>query len=69
MLKEYERNGRNESFGVEAAKTGVKKAGFDKYGGNDRYMSEMNPQTRQMLDEFYAGGRRRLVHMMGRHMY
>lgn len=70
LLAEYEAQGSSLSFGQQAAKHGLEKAGFDSYLGNDRYLSEMYDETRQLMRSFYTAADKHLIDLLGSdHVY
>lgn len=69
MLEEFEENGTTLSFGQMAAKEGVNRGTFDSYDGNDRYLAEMMPETREMMLSFYEKADEHLETLLGRRLY
>lgn len=69
LLEKYKAKGSKLSFGQQAAEKGLSKMGFESYEGKDKYMLDVLPKTKQLLDEFYGPANRRLFHMLGRKMY
>lgn len=67
LLRKFEGEGSDLSFGQQAAKEGLTKAGFDTYEGNDRYLPEMNEATRSFLTAFYAAADEKLKLLVGQH--
>lgn len=70
LLSQFESEGSSLSFGQQAAKHGLKQAGFDTFTGNDRYLSDMLQETRVLLRSFYAEADKRLISLLGpKHVY
>ncbi|CDF39397.1 Carbohydrate sulfotransferase [Chondrus crispus] len=69
LLKMYRDKGGSKSYGERAAEQGLDKLGFETYSGADRYMLEVLPQTREMVDRFYAAANVKLELMLGRKMW
>lgn len=71
LLDEFKTSGSSLSYGQQAAINGLNKAGSgDVFNSdNDKYMVDILPKTRKMLEDFYAPATRRLEAMMGRKMY
>lgn len=67
LLRKFEAEGSELSFGQQAAKEGLKKAGFDTYEGNDRYLPEMKESTRSFLTAFYSAADEKLKLLVGQH--
>lgn len=67
LLDGFAARGSSLSFGQQAAKLGLQKAGFDSFQGNDRYLPDMLPGTRSLLKRFYAPADARLKQMLGTH--
>lgn len=69
LLDKYKAKGSKLSFGQQAAEKGLSKMGFESYAGKDKYMLDVLPQTKQLLDQFYGPANRRLFRLMGREMW
>lgn len=67
ILTQFEAEGSTQSFGQQAAEKGLEKGGFDTYTGNDRYLANMLPSTRQALLQFYAPANKKLTSLLGEH--
>lgn len=67
ILSQFEAEGSTQSFGQQAAEKGLEQAGFDTYTGNDRYLANMLPSTREALLKFYAPANKKLASLLGAH--
>lgn len=43
--------------------------GFESYEGKDKYMLDVLPEARKLIDEFFAPANRRLEKFLGRKMW
>lgn len=66
-LQAFEKQGSKLSFGQIAVVKGLETGGFDSYHGNDRYLSNMLPETDYTLKQFFAPADKRLKAMLGTH--
>lgn len=69
LLERYKERGSSVSFGRQAAEKGLNRMGFESYEGKDKYLVEVLPETRAVVDEFYKGANRRLEALLGRKMF
>lgn len=69
LMASVDTGGSDLSYGQQAARDGLLENGADTYRGNDRYLSNMWPSTRVLLDDFYASANEKLEGMLGRPMY
>lgn len=67
LLKRFEDEGSELSFGQQAAKKGLDQNGFDSFVGDDRYLDEMWDSTKQFLADFYKPADEKLKQLVGEH--
>lgn len=69
LLDDIKAKGSSVSFGRQAAERGLSKMGFESYEGKDKYLVDVLPRTRVLLDDFYRPASERLAAMLGKTMF